>query len=452
MMSVLLVSMLACTPTPSSTDPMAGAGDAEPDIVVAADLAADVGTVVEVTWQGVGDLAGVPVEDARLVIEDGEGEEWEQDITTGRATVWGLAPESDVRLTVLLSVDGEELVSPTRTVTTGPVDSDLPSVDLSGGDDRALDGELMMTTLIGATNAAVVVDGQGRYRWWGGLGWITPSARARLSHDGEHVLILPVNVDGNDHTGLQRLRLDGTLEDTVVVEGQHHDFIEMSDGTLAFIVRSPRDIDGTVVAGDKIVEVAPDGTTTTIWDGWDWIPFDGEQPALLGEGWLHGNALAFDEASQTYTLSMYGIQALAHIDRATGELLWLMGTDDSDFVNEHGGTTIVDYGHQFDFVDGGLLVFENGDSTRQSSRAVEYEFDEADPVMRLRWSYEPDPSLYSFSLGDVERLDSGDTVVDFCANGVMVQVSPEGEEVWRMEGRLGAAFGYMSFLGPAGSF
>ncbi len=449
-----LLSLLACTATPSADGAADGSGSMATDagISVSAELAADVGTVVEVAWEGVDDLAGVAVDEATLIVEDGQGESWEQDIAAGSATVWGLPPESDVGLTVRLTVGGQDLYSAPLTITTDPSDSDLPSVDLSGSDSDALDGELVLTTLIGATNAAVIVDGQGRYRWWGGLGWITSSARARLSRDGQHVLILPVNVDSNDRSGLQRVNLDGTLDSTVVVEGQHHDFVELSDGTLAFIVRSQRNIDGTVVSGEKIVEVAPDGTRTTIWDGWDWIPFDGDQPALLGEGWLHGNALVFDEATQTYTLSMYGIQALAHIDRATGDMLWLMGTDDSDFVNEHGDTTIIDYGHQFDFVDGGILAFENGDPASQASRAVEYAFDESDPVMHLRWAYEPDPSLYSFSLGDVERLSNGDTLVDFCANGVMVQVTPDGEEVWRMEGRLGAAFGYMSFPGAAGSF
>ncbi|RME27507.1 MAG: hypothetical protein D6798_04390 [Deltaproteobacteria bacterium] len=435
----LLLSLLgACAPTAD-------------DFTVTADLAAEVGTVVEVRWSSTRN-----VDAAVLRVHDDLGETWEQDITNGQATVWGLPPDSEVDLHVVFDLGNQEIMSDTVSVTTDPAPNWLPELLIDGDVDRALGGSLMMMSLIGSHNGAAMVDGAGRYRWWVELPGISAPSRARPSVDGRQVLVLPVNVDGSDDSGLQRINLDGSLGEPVVVEGQHHDFVELADGTLAFIVHSPRREGGVEVLGDKIVEVAPDGTQTTIWDAWDWIDYNGEQPAIKGEGWIHGNALDYDEETGQYTLSMLGIRAMARIDRATGEMLWLMGTADSDFRLPNGSTTIIDRGHQFEFLDGSLLAFENGDSDRASSRAVEYSFDESQPRMELLWSYEPVPSLYTFSMGDVHRLvggaADGDTVVDFCANGVIHQVDADGAVVWSMLSDLGAAFGYMSFPGPPGSF
>jgi len=431
---LLALSMIACAPSSE-------------DFSVRAVLAPQVGTVVNVQWDGKRTVQG-----AVLVVEDELGESWEQEISDGHATVWGLPPDSEVSLNVVFDVGSQEIMSETETVTTDPAPTWVPELQLEGDEDRGLGGSLMMTSVIGSSNGPVLVDAAGRYRWWTQLEGITAPSRAQLSADGTQVLVLPVNVDGTDDSGLQRINLDGSLDDPVVIDRQHHDFVQHSDGTLAFIVHSPRRQGATEVVGDKIVEVAPDGTQTTVWDAWDWIDYNGEQPAIKGEGWIHGNALDFDEDAQEYTLSMLGIRGMARIDRATGDMLWLMGTADSDFVNEHGDTTIIDRGHQFEFLDGSLLAFENGEPERGASRVIEYSFDEAEPQMNLIWSYEPVPTLYTFSMGDVARLASGDTLVDFCANGVFQQVDADGNVVWSMQSDLGAAFGYMSLPGPAGSF
>ena len=66
--------------------------------------------------------------------------------------------------------------------------------------------------------------------------------------------------------------------------------------------------------------------------------------------------------------------------------------------------------------------------------------------VELVWSYEPDPALFCFSLGDVRRLPSGNTLVDFSVKGQVDEVTPDGDVVWRLTLGMGGALGYMTWL------
>lgn len=431
----LLLLLLACR-TPAGV----------PQVQLEVTLSARVPTTASVRWSGLPE-----VDEATLSVTVSDGESWEQDITRGDATLWALPPDEEVTLVVTARSGGDSFASDPVVVETRGPGGLLHTLEATGDTDRAFDGDLVVTTTVVSPPAAVVIDGQGRYRWWAESEDVEQLSRARLSRDGQHILAMSVNLAGNETAGIRRFSLDGSLDDHVLVNGMHHDFVELADGTLAAIVYSYKDIGhGMLMLGDRIVEVAPDGIETVIWDVWDWIDSAESDEGLVGNNWSHANALDFDEETQQYTVSLLGLRALARIDRATGELVWLMGTSQSDFAWPDGETTILERSHQFEFVDGGLLAFENGVASDRSSRAVEVAFDPDERLVEEVWSYTPDPALYTCCLGDVERLPSGDTVVDFSTNGTIIQVDPGGTEVWRLSGEVGTAFGYMQRIAPPG--
>lgn len=424
-LSLVPLSLFACSSSDYQVD------------VVLSDL---VPTVLTVTWDG-----EQAVDAATVTVETAGGESWSVDATSGTATVWGLPADEDVDLWLAFESGGKTVESGVTTVTTGSVDVDLPALTVEGDVDRAFDGALVLTTSVTNPGSAVLLDGDGSYRWWAEVG-DGHVGRARLSVDGQHILAMPVNNGPQDAEPLLRFALDGSVAETVTVDGQHHDFIEHADGTLAFLVKDVREVDGEEITGDRLVERAADGTQTEIWNAWDWLDPSVDRTDLPDNEWTHANALFYDEAEQAYYVNFLGLRALFKVDRATGDILWKMGTDDSDFVDEDGDTTLLDHSHQFDLLDGSILAFENGPAGQQESRAVELSLDESDPVMQELWSWSADPALYTYSLGDVERLASGDTVVDYSANGVMIQVDASGEEVWRLSSQLGGAFGYMQVM------
>ncbi len=62
------------------------------------------------------------------------------------------------------------------------------------------------------------------------------------------------------------------------------------------------------------------------------------------------------------------------------------------------------------------------------------------------WDYEASPNLYCFSLGNVNRLPGGNTLVNFSVNGQIDEVGADGEVVWQLAGNMGVAFGYSHWV------
>ena len=64
------------------------------------------------------------------------------------------------------------------------------------------------------------------------------------------------------------------------------------------------------------------------------------------------------------------------------------------------------------------------------------------------WNYTPSPSIYNFVLGDVARLDDGDTFVAFSVAGQLTRVTPDGTVKWAANTGVGFAFGFVT-LAPS---
>ncbi len=441
--------VVACTSSSNPDDTGPGDSGSTADFTVDADVTVvdTAATVMTVTW-----TSDAPSVDAATVnVQSASGDAWTQDATDGDAFVWGFKPGDEVTVTVTVESGGQAATSAPFSTTTSAADSSLPTLTVTGDGDGALDGGLLLTTNVQGPGAAVLIDTDGDYRWWAFIEDGKQIGRARLDVTGQSILAMPVNNSDDVHIGIHRFALDGSLIETIAMDRMHHDFVQHSDGTLAFFVRDTQPQDGRAITGDSIVEWDPtDGSFTTIWSIWDTHTFT-ESKGPSETEWTHANALVFDEAEQVYYGSMLGMHAIIKIDRATGAALWTLGSPDSDFENTDGGHKIMETSHQFQFLDGSMLLFENGESERASSRAVELSFDESQPVIEELWEYEPDPSLYAYAMGDVWRLDGGDTVIDFSTSGQVMQVTDAGETVWQLNASIGGAFGYMTILhGVAG--
>ena len=85
--------------------------------------------------------------------------------------------------------------------------------------------------------------------------------------------------------------------------------------------------------------------------------------------------------------------------------------------------------HQPTFLDNGhLLVFDNLGAARDRSRALE-----VDPLTgRIVWQFGGgrDVDLFSKTLGSVQRLPNGNTLISESENGRAVEVTREGRTVW----------------------
>lgn len=445
-MNMLLpLVFLACSP-PQAEDSAAQTG-ADPtggtqlgldlDLAVApAELAP---SALVVTWTATDQLDGL-----KIACDRGGGSviEVAADPATGRQILVGFKPQMTVSVRLLAQIDGVLTASDWTTAETGPLSPELPAVLVDAAEEGALGGGAVVVTHVQSPPAVLVVDGDGDIVWWRIMDQDAWVSRARVSADGEHILVnaglqtLPTPV------GMRRLSLDGELVDSVVVEDAHHDFVELPDGTLAFLAAERRDLDGESVVGDQLVEVSPDGQRSVAWSVFDLLPYQAETDTIPGDEWTHANALSYDIDTGSYLVSMSGLTAVLSVDQATATLNWVFGGPYSDFTDAAGHAGLLGFHHGVDLTGDTLVIFENLSQELEASAATEYSLDPEDPTVSQVWTYRPEPTIYTPTLGNVQRLYDGATMVNFATAGRVTEVMPDGTVRWQIATGLGGALGY----------
>ncbi len=419
--------VLACTGKPGPGDASVTIGD------VTAEVSPVIPTVVTVTWTT--DVASV----GYVRFGDGLTTPTESVAATEHSAVLlGLHMQTAVDYQVVVQAEEGDITSDTASVTTGILPNTLPTLTLDG------DGNDLYTVapILGGVVGPAIIDATGNFVWYYPDTRGLDVYRARLSRDGTSVLYNAGSVSGDpaQDSALVRVSLDGTSEVATPVPLLAHDFVELPDGTLSAIAVEYRDFNGSQLRGDKIVEVAPDGTQTDAWSVWDCFDPAVDVGTDTEIGWTFANALDYDEADDAYYLSIRNFSSIVKIDRATGTCDWVFGTTAATITPASGDDVFL-HEHQFEVLDSSILVFDNAGAGSQS-RALEYSFDPTQPTASEIWSFYPDPSIFTFVLGDVHRLDDGDTLVDFAVGGEIDRVTPAGDVTWRLDAALGYAFGF----------
>ena len=366
------------------------------------------------------------------------------------AVVLGMKADKGYDLRVVEVVGGEELRSETVDVETGGAPGGLADLD-SDGD--GLEGYLV-TSIATDPSAAVIIDADGDYVWWHqpAEDWkniLIPRASPMLSGEGVLYAASTAWIGGDDTSDntreMLRVAWDGTELQRTTIERSHHDLVEHPDGTVAFIRYHTNTIDDEQIEGDRIVEIRTDGAEVDIWSIWDHEEYDPDiEYGTEDMGWSHCNALDYDPDEEVYYIGSRHLHTIYKVARATGDLLWRLGGERSDFTFDE--PTPFACQHQFEKQPGGMMVFDNGCPDEMISRAAEFELDESAGEATLVWSHEPDPEIWSYGFGDVARLDTGETLITWSTAGQIDLVTPDGQSVWRLNEELGGGFGYTTWM------
>lgn len=445
----MLALLLACA-DPAKDGPPTGdsgtadsAGDtaaAAPAILdVSATISEHVATVAIVRWTTAEPTTGVVEfgEDAgygRVTATTALGTEHE-------ALLLGLWAETEFHFRVVATAeDGATTASDDLTVTTGALPPELPSLTVTG-EVRSWTGEFQVLPIQGTAFAVAIVDDHGRYVWYDRLESDHNVMRAMLSADRSAMLYCLAGQHDDRASGrIERVSLDGGTREEIPFPNVDHDFTELPDGTWAGIVVTPGQDGGG--QADRIVEMNPDGTgERTIWSAWDdpvLAPFANDR----AENWTHANALDYDPVEDVYYVSLKEIGTIVKVDRATGASLWHLNGLATEFAYAE-GSEIVQMQHQFQVLDDGILVFDNGPFERGYSQAIEYRLDEDARTAEQVWSYVREPSVAVYAKGDVERFADGNTQVVWSTAGEIQNVSPEGDVHWQLNTELGYAITFV---------
>lgn len=405
---------------------------------VLAELSPAIATVINVSWQTDEDSIGY--------VEYGATEELAlttplEDAPTREHRVSLLGLQADTLYYYrVVTWDGDDAGrSGLESLRTGDLPIGLPPLTRTGeGHDQ-----FTLVPILGATTAVTVIDPAGEIVWYHRDDRELDFYRARLSKDGTSILYNAASVSGDpaDDSELVRVSLDGTNTSSIPVPLLAHDFVELDDGTLGAIVVEYRDFEGQPLRGDKLVEIAPDGTQTTVWSAWNC--FD---PALVKsdepeQGWTFANALDYDPGEDAYYIGMRNISSIAKVNRASGECEWVLGLMGSTFEFASGSTRFL-HQHQFQVRGNRILILDNEGSPGRESRVLEYELDVDAGIATQVWSYVANPSVYTFVLGEPIRFDDGGTFVNWSAAGQMERLTASGEVTWKINTGAGYVFGF----------
>jgi hypothetical protein len=208
----------------------------------------------------------------------------------------------------------------------------------------------------------------------------------------------------------------------------NHDFMVMPNGHALLFAYDPQPIDmslivpgghpGATVAASIVQELDLSGNVVFQWRAWDYIPITDSYANLRRSriDYTHINAIDMD-ADGNILISSRNLCEITKIDRETGEIIWRLGGEQSDFTfvgeNEANAPTYFANQHSVRKLENGnIMLFDNGNLHSPSySRAVEYALDEQAMTATLVWEYRHDPDIFARTRGTIQRLPNGNTLI-----------------------------------------
>lgn len=408
-----------------------GSGGGTPDICtfeISDTLSADIPTVGVIDWST--DLAGMT--EARIEFSLDDPEEDELNAGSGgpisasesRALLLGLKAGRSYTYRIVATAGETVCVSSNRSFTAGTAPAPPVITRVAGAGAASRSAGFIVTCSYSGTSA-MIIDTDGDVVWWTDVPFTC--SRAHMDWDGEYLWMLKANPTFDDLGEVRRVRMDGSGAETITgLAGSHHDFAVLPGGTTAFLVWAD---EGTL--SSDLVERSAEGTLRTV------ARLDGATLGTSNNLDFHANALRYYLGDDSYTVSDLGAQGIFELNRQ-GQRLW---RSPMSLPGVHG--------HQL-LANGNLLYFEahNGNSTPLFDPSPVHEYSFSGDTETLVWSYLDEGR--SVTLGDVQRLPNGNTLVTYSTDGSIHEITPAKALVQSLEdaGQLGYSTFRETLYGP----
>jgi hypothetical protein len=314
-----------------------------------------------------------------------------------RTLLLGMKPDTLYHYEIRIISGGLTYKSGDHTILTGPVinwPGATPAIDtaVSGAAEKGFIVTSSYAAQRGRGPIAFILDPDGDLVWWFQTSLDKVSA-AKMTFDGKHMVIVPVNLMGTQGT-ITVVSMDGLNSKTLDFPGATHDFTPMPNGNIAFISINGM-AQGQPPTCGQILEVDLDGNDRVLFD--------------MANAWkppCHPNAIRYSLKENIFTLSDRSHSEIIGIS-PEGTLLWRVNQGGTLWRNQHG--------HQL--LDDSLLLYANGDNT-----AREYEFSKGALGDEI-WRYTS--SAGTAVLGNVQRLPGGNTLITYSMSQVIHEVAPD---------------------------
>jgi hypothetical protein len=396
---------------------------------------------VEYTWGG-GEDASVPIDDDDVLHD---------------VPIVGVPPLTDVSFTAITQA-GRASWRCEGTVRTCNIPAETPEISVTV-DDRARESSepfLLGSVIDGDTSSQFAIDRAGVVRWLTVEDTLHFTMMSKPGRNGGIIANRFTREPWFRHGELHWGPLVGedTRTETDATDGSHHVFLELPDGTVAFMRIDVRDAelsDGPhTIVGDEVVELAPDGTVRSLFSTWDHLEVRDElttHQAYWPEGfdWTHGNSLFYVAERDSLLFSMANVATIVEIDRATGAVTrsyrgsadWTLAGDDYTVASGE------PFRHQHDahLSEAGTLLAYVTEADTDYTLAIEYAIDDDAKTLTEVWRHQPDPPVRNWALGQVQELANGNRLIASNFAGLVEEVTPDGTVVWEAHTPLNVVFG-----------
>jgi hypothetical protein len=268
-----------------------------------------------------------------------------------------------------------------------------------------------------------IIDADGTVVW--SISGPASCSRARMDYEGKNMWMMALNVM-NSNGEMRYVGMDGNdgMNNVSGLSKAHHDFTVLPGGVVATMAWSGSGSDPE----SDLIERSPDGTVRTVVRIGPNLYRGGE--SVLGGGGesYHCNALLYQAFDDSYTIGDRNPNLFVKVSRA-GVLQWQFGgsCDGAPAPKCAPGTWEVNHGHHL-FEDGTFLLFNNGPFQQAStpSRGLEFKLNDSGSTLTAMEvaSYASAGNEHSDSLGDIQRLTNGNTLITFSNTGTIQELSP----------------------------
>jgi len=320
-------------------------------------------------------------------------------------------------------------------------DGGFPDGGMLGGSipDGGMPGGSMLS---GGSGGAYIIDADGAIVWYASA----PSdcSRARIDYEGVNMWMLALNAN-NDVGEMRYVSMDGQTSQINVsgLSSAHHDFTVLPGGVVAAMVWASTGTDPE----SNLIERTRDGAQKTVFKIGSNLYVGG--PSALGgasSSSYHCNSILYHPSDDSYTISDRDPNLYVKVTRV-GSLVWQIGGSCANAPAPKcaEGTWKVNHGHDFDANNGNLLVFNNGQSG--FAHVLELKISDSDSfgIMTVK-DYTSGNS--SNSLGDVQRLSNGNTLITYSNGGTILEVDSSWNTVQTLKGSFGFADWRETLYGP----
>ncbi len=372
----------------------------------------------------------------------------------------GLPPYQEIWYEAVTLVDGVHHYRRGE-LTTGGLPAELPEMTVTiDRPDLRSDADYLLGTMFGQTPGLFAIDRAGGWGWFDLLDTERMPVKLERERDGGGFL---VNTFADDYTqddsAVHRLSLGEGETWSQPTPLAHHAYTQLPGGALAWLaldVREWRDPDGELVdvVGDAVMVLDKDGGEHVAFTTWDWL-----EPVVtryweddlyeLGKDWTHANALRWDDERGTLLLSLRNLETVVElwVDQRTWEtlpMIQLGGVGGSALMEESAVYHPVDH-HDFDNLhnpsfnsEGNFMAMVAHDG---ETHAVEWGLDHGSRSLREIAAHGVGEALQSNFLGTVQELDNGNLLLTYSSDGVVRELTPEGEVAWELQVAAGTAVG-----------